>query len=100
MLFCVASVGSSVVYLRHQITNTAKHVKQIESKIVVEERRYSRLGAELSQAMATNKLVLKNENLGLGLAIPRDDQIVRVAIDADQRLLNKASKGLLSSNNF
>ena len=100
MFFCVASAGSGVVYMRHEFTVAANNVKTIEVSTVIEERRYARLGAELSEAMATNRLVEKNDQFALGLVIPRDHQIVRVSADVDQRLSNKASLGLLSSTNF
>lgn len=100
VLFCVATAGSGVVYIRNQIANTARHVKSLERKIVVEERRYARLGAELSEAMATERLVEKIDLLALDLDVPDDRKIVRVSIDPDQRLLSKGSKELLTSNSF
>ncbi|MCH6256654.1 hypothetical protein MLD52_08860 [Puniceicoccaceae bacterium K14] len=97
-LVCVGCLGTSIVYLRHQRSEAANNIRKLERDISVERRKVAELGAQLSSAMATNKLIKKNRQYSLGLAKPREHQIVRVSSNVESRLLRKTSGGLLSAN--
>lgn len=97
-LVCVGCLGTSVVYLRHQRSEAANNIRNLEREISIERRKVAELGAQLSSAMATNKLIKKNKQYSLGLAKPREHQIVRVTTNVETRLLRKTSGGLLSAN--
>lgn len=96
----VGAFGLTTVYMRHQIANTANEIKSIERKLVIEKRRLAEMGAELTRMTTRSALKDLNQKYAFGLGIPREDQVIRVSVNVEARLMEKASASRLTAANF
>lgn len=100
LLIGVGGFGLSTVYLRHQTATTANGIKSLEIKIAQAKRVNAELGAQLSRLTTRDALDDLNTQFALGLAMPRESQIVRVSENVEARLYEKTSGGMLTAARF
>lgn len=89
LLAFAGSIGLATVWLRHQISSVAQSHKQLQARIVEVQRRTAETNAEIAGALNPEVLLSQNSSLRLGLAMPREHQIVSVADAVEVRLAAK-----------
>jgi hypothetical protein len=89
LLAFAGSIGFATVWLRHQISAVAESHKQLQTRIIEVQRRTAETNAEIAGALNPEVLLTQNSTLRLGLAMPRDHQIVSVADAVEVRLAAK-----------
>lgn len=89
LLAFAGSIGLSTVWLRHQISEVAQGTKQMQQRIVEVQRRTAETNAEIAAALNPEVLLTQNSQFRLGLEMPRDYQVVRVAEPVERRLAAK-----------
>jgi cell division protein FtsB len=89
LLAFAGSIGLATVWLRHQISAVAQSHKQLQARIVEVQRRTAETNAEIAGALNPEVLLSQNSTLRLGLAMPREHQIVSVADAVEVRLAAK-----------
>jgi len=90
LLFMFAgSLGLGAVWFRQEISQTANRSRAIEGRIADVERRLDEVNAEVAAAVNPDALLRQNEAMRLGLAAPREIQVVRVAGSPELRLAAK-----------
>lgn len=98
LLLAVGCFGLGTVYLRHQSAKTANEIKRVERAAALQKRELAELGAELSRLTTRDSLKWFNERYALGLAMPRDRQIVRVSENVEARLYQKSERGFVTAS--
>lgn len=93
LLAFAGSIGLATVWLRHQISEVAQSTKQMEGRLTEVHRRSAETNAEIAAALNPEMLLGQNTSLRLGLAMPRDYQIVSVAEPVEIRLAAKRNTG-------
>ena len=97
LLFAFAgSIGLAFVWLRHQISEVARANMQFQARTIEVERRIAEANAQIAAAHNPQVLLRQNVDLRLGLAAPREQQIVRVADEVEVRLAAKRNSELYS----
>jgi hypothetical protein len=89
MICIIGSVGVSIVYMRHQISETANATKVMEREIAAIERKMAESTAVLAAAQSPEALERKNATMALGLVPPTDLQLVRIEESPEDRLAAK-----------
>lgn len=89
LLAFAGSIGLATVWLRHQISGVAESHKQLQARIIEVQRRTAETNAEIAGALNPEVLLGQNDTLRLGLAMPREHQIVSVADAVEVRLASK-----------
>jgi hypothetical protein len=80
------AIGFGMVWLRHQISVTANANSALDERIIRLEREFESVAAEVSTARSPERLLRKNEEFGLGLVRPREEQVRRVQVDVERQL--------------
>lgn len=86
MICFSGSIGLGTVWLRHQISLTANNTKQLEQRIIEAERHLSELNTQVTAEQSIDVLARRNTEWKLGLVLPKEPQVVRVA-ESPERLL-------------
>jgi Tfp pilus assembly protein PilN len=94
MICFSGSVGLGTVWLRHQISVSANHIRQLNTRITELDRREAELKARIASEQSTTELQRKNLAFSLGLVSPQETQIVRVTESPEERLLAKRNQGI------
>lgn len=89
LLAFAGSIGFATVWLRHEISAVAQSNKQVQARIVEVQRRTAETNAEIAGALNPEVLLGQNDLLRLGLAMPREHQIVSVVDAVEVRLAAK-----------
>ncbi len=89
LLAFAGSIGLGTVWLRHEISDVAEANKQMQQRIVEVQRRTAETNAEIAAALNPEVLLGQNSSLRLGLAMPREHQIVPVSEPVEVRLAAK-----------
>jgi hypothetical protein len=89
MICFSGSLGFSTVWLRHAISITAEHKRQMEMRLAEIDRHIDETTAAIAAEQSPNTLVRRNDEWHLGLVPPREPQVVRVPDDVEQRLMAK-----------
>ncbi len=89
LLAFAGSIGLGTVWLRHEISEVAESNKQMQQRIVEVQRRTAETNAEIAAALNPEVLLGQNSSLRLGLAMPREHQIVPVSESVEVRLAAK-----------
>ena len=90
MMICFSgSLGFSTVWLRHAISLTADHNRQLEAQLAEINRHVDETTAAIAAEQSPDALVRRNAEWHLGLMPPREPQVVRVPDDVEQRLMAK-----------
>ena len=91
LLLAAGSLGLGAVWLRQEIFQTANRSRALHAQIAGVERRLDELNAEVAAALNPEVLLQQNQAMRLGLAAPREVQVVRVAASPTLRLAAKRS---------
>jgi hypothetical protein len=94
MLVFTGSIGFGTVWLRHEISLAANRNKNLRTHLDEVQRHLDQLTAELAAAKNPDALIRLDSSMRLGLDLPRQEQVERVAGDVEQELLAKRNPGL------
>jgi hypothetical protein len=86
MICFSGSIGLGTVWLRHQISITANHTKQLEQRIAETERHMAELNTQITEEQSIDVLTRRNVEWHLGLVLPKEPQVVRVSDSVERRL--------------
>jgi hypothetical protein len=86
MLVFTGSIGFGTVWLRHEISMAANRNKNLQVHLDEVQRHLDQLTAEIAAIQTPDALIRLNSSLRLGLDTPRQEQIVYVTGDPEQRL--------------
>jgi hypothetical protein len=89
MICFSGSVGLGTVWLRHQISLTANNTKLLEQRIRETERHLSELNTQVTAEQSIDVLARRNAEWNLGLVLPKEPQVVRVAESPERRLASR-----------
>ena len=92
LLVFAGSLGLGAVWFRQQISHTANRSRALEGKLADVERRLDEVNAQVAAAVNPDTLLRQNEAMRLGLAAPREVQVVRVSGSAELRLASKRNR--------
>lgn len=84
-VFISGSFGLATVFLRQQIAVTATETRALDSRLADIERLNSKLTGEIALAMNPFHLEAQNQRFSLGLARPKENQVVRVNAETQIR---------------
>jgi hypothetical protein len=98
MICFSGSLGFSTVWLRHAISLTADHKKQMEMRLAEINRHIDETTAAIAAERSPDALVRRNAEWHLGLVPPCEPQVVRVPDDVEQRLMAKNHAELYAAN--
>ena len=96
LLMFSGSLGLGAVWMRQEISQAANRSRSLEMKMADVERRLDDVNTAVATAVNTKVLQEQNEAMRLGLAFPREIQVVRVAGSAERRLLAKRNLEVFS----
>lgn len=86
LLIFAGTLGLGAVWVRQEIFSTANRNRGVELKLADIERRLDEVNAEVAAALNPDALLRRNDAMRLGLAMPVEAQVARVA-DAPEALL-------------
>lgn len=89
MICFSGSIGLGTVWLRHQISLTANNTKLLEQRIVEAERHLAELNTQVTAEQSIDVLARRNAEWNLGLVLPKEPQVVRVADSPERRLASR-----------
>jgi len=89
LLVFAGSLGLGAVWARQGISSAANRNRTLEVKIADVERRLDEINAQVATAVNPDVLLQQNLTMRLGLATPREIQVVRVAESPELRLAQK-----------
>lgn len=90
------SIGLGTVWMRHQITVTAKSTRAIQATIDEVKRRHDATATIVETEQGYEALTRRNAEWHLGLAPATDAQVVRVTEDPVMRLARRRDSGLFN----
>lgn len=90
------SIGLGTVWLRHQITVTAKSTRSLQASIAEVRRKIDATTTLVESEQSYDALTRRNEAWGLGLAPATDSQVNRVTEDPVQRLLRRRDRSIFN----
>ncbi len=88
------TAGLGAVWLRHQISITANHTRRLEIQLAEVERRLAEVSTFVAAEQSPDALDRRNREMQLGLVMPREPQVVRVAESPERRLAAKRNAQL------
>ncbi len=91
------SIGLGTVWMRHQISLTAKSNRDLEAQIRGVERSLSEMTSLVESEQTVEKLKQRNADMRLGLVEVTGQQVVHVTEDPVKRLAARANRELFSS---
>ncbi|MDI1249054.1 MAG: hypothetical protein PSV13_09350 [Lacunisphaera sp.] len=89
LLVFAGSLGLGAVWFRQEISQTANRSRSLENKLADVERRLDEVNAQVAAAVNPDTLLRQNAMMRLGLAVPQEIQVHRVAVSAELRLAAK-----------
>lgn len=92
------TAGLGAVWLRHQISVTANHTRRLEVRLAEAERRLAEVTTFVAAEQSPNVLERRNREMNLGLVMPREPQVVRVAESPERRLAAKRNADLFTED--
>jgi len=96
LLVFSGSLGLGAVWVRQEISQTANRSRGFVARINDVERRLDEVNAEIAAAVNPDALLRQNEAMRLGLAMPREVQVVRVDGSPELRLAGKRNREIFS----
>lgn len=97
LLMFAGSIGLATVWLRHQVSEVATANQNAQVRIAELDRRIAEVNAQVAAGLSPEVLLRQNTRLRLGLAAPRDSQIVRVDEEVEIRLAAKRNAELYTA---
>ena len=96
LLIFSGSLGLGAVWVRQEISSTANRSRALVTKLNDVERRLDEVNAEIATAASPGTLMRQNEAMRLGLATPKEIQVVRVEGSPELRLAAKRNREIFS----
>lgn len=96
LLVFSGSLGLAAVWVRQEISQTANRSRAFVAKVTDVERRLDEINAEVAAAVNPDALLRQNQVMRLGLAMPREIQVVRIAESPELRLAAKRNQEIFS----
>ncbi len=96
LLIFSGSLGLGAVWVRQEISSTANRSRALVTKLNDVERRLDEVNAEIATAASPGTLMRQNEAMRLGLATPKETQVVRVEGSPELRLAAKRNREIFS----
>ncbi len=90
------SVGLGTVWLRHQITVTAKSNRALQASITEVRRKIDATVTLIEEEQSYEVLTTRNASWGLGLVPATDSQVMRVAEDPVVRLRRRLDRSIFN----
>lgn len=97
LLIFAGSIGLATVWLRHQVSEVAAANQSAQVRIAELDRRVAEVNAQVAAGLSPDVLLRQNTRLHLGLAAPRDNQIIRVDEEVEVRLAAKRNAELYTT---
>lgn len=92
LLVFSGSLGLGAVWVRQEISQTANRSRALVARVADVERRLDEVNAEIAAAVNPDVLLKQNEAMRLGLAAPREIQVVRLEGSPEIRLLARLNR--------
>jgi len=86
MICFSGSIGLGTVWLRHQISDTAKVARRLDTQIAETERRLADTHISVAREETFEALARRNTEWRLGLVVPVESQVRRVIGSPERRL--------------
>lgn len=96
LLVFSGSLGLAAVWVRQEISQTANRSRALVAKVTDVERRLDEINAEVAAAVNPDALLKQNQAMRLGLATPREIQVVRIAESPELRLAAKRNQEIFN----
>ncbi len=87
MICFSGSIGLGIVWFRHQISDTANVIRRIEAQVVETERRLADAHIQVAREETFENLARRNTEWKLGLVVPVESQVRRIAGSPERRLM-------------
>ena len=92
LLVFAGTLGLGAVWVRQEIFSTANRSRGLEVKLADIERRLDEVNAEVATALNPDALLRRNEGMRLGLAMPLEAQVARVAASPEALLRTRRNR--------
>ncbi len=92
LLLFSGSLGLGAVWVRQEISQTANRSRSLVVKIADVERRLDDVNTAIAVAVSPNALDRQNEAMRLGLAFPKEAQVVRLEGSPELHLLERLNR--------
>lgn len=96
LLVFAGTLGLGAVWARQEIFHTADRNRAVEIRIAEVERRLDEVDAEVAAALNPDALIRQNDAMKLGLVMPSEEQVTRVAGEAEFRLASKRHREIFT----
>jgi hypothetical protein len=96
LLVFSGTLGLGAVWVRQEISQTANRSRALVAKVADVERRLDEVNAEIAAAVNPDALLKQNQAMRLGLASPREAQVVRIEGSPELRLLARSNQRILA----
>ncbi len=96
LLIFAGSLGLAAVWMRQEIFQTAARNRALEVRLADVERQLAGVDAEVAAVLNPARLVRQNEAMRLGLGVPREELVARVAESPVLRLAAKRNREILT----
>lgn len=95
-LFLIASgvFGVGTVWLRHEIATAGTATRVLENRLAELERHEARVTSEIAQSLHPAFLKMQNERFSLGLRPAREEQVIRVSAEEQERFVRMRAETL------
>jgi hypothetical protein len=97
LLVFSGSLGLGAVWVRQEISQTANRSRALVAKVADVERRLDEVNAAVAAAVNPDALLKQNQAMRLGLASPREIQVVRVEGSPELRLAQKRNREIFAT---
>lgn len=92
LLVFADTLGLGAVWVRQEIFSTANRSRGLEVKLADVERRLDEVNAEVAAALNPDALLRRNDRMRLGLAMPVEAQVARVAVSPETLLAMRRNR--------
>ncbi len=96
LLVFSGTLGLGAVWVRQEISQTANRSRALVARIADVERRLDEVNAEVAAAVNPDVLLKQNQVMRLGLATPKEAQVVRVDGSPELRLAAKRNREIFN----
>ena len=96
LLIFSGTLGLGAVWVRQEISQTANRSRALVARVADVERRLDEVNASIAAAVNPDALLKQNEAMRLGLASPREIQVVRVEGSPELRLAAKRNREIFN----
>lgn len=97
LLVFSGSLGLGAVWMRKEISGAANRSRALEGQLADVERRLDEVNSSVAAAVNPRALLQQNDTMHLGLASPREVQVVRVNEIPELRLAAKRNREVFNA---